>query len=436
MDQQTFITALANEWSTNRRWDGVTRPYNAGDVYRLRGSIDIAYSLARYGAARLWQLFQDDDYVAVLSAVTGNQAIQQVQAGLKAIYVSGWQVAADANHALEMYPDQSLYPSDSVPALLRRINNALKRADQIAHLKDDHSTYWFAPLVADAEAGFGGPLHAFEIMKNMIDAGAAGVHFEDQLASVKKCGHLGGKVLVPTSEFITKLVAARLASDVCGVDTILIARTDANSATLLTSDSDEYDRRFVTGERTAEGFFRVRDGVDAAIARALAYAPYADLLWFETSKPDLAEATRFADAIHAKYPRKLLAYNCSPSFNWRKHLSEAQIAAFQKELGALGYKFQFVTLSAFHALNHSMFTLARDYKDRGMAAYAELQNREFASEKDGYAATRHQEFVGVGYFDEITQIATGGTSSVTAMEGSTEAEQFHQPKRKRAGGRR
>ena len=433
MDKHAVISALERAWANDARWNGITRPYNAGDVYRLRGSIDFEYSLARYGAARLWELLRDEDYVAVLSAITGNQAIQQVQAGLKAIYVSGWQVAADANHALEMYPDQSLYPSDSVPALLRRINNALKRADQIAHLKDDHSTYWFAPLVADAEAGFGGPLHAFEVMKNMIDAGAAGVHFEDQLASVKKCGHLGGKVLVPTSEFITKLVAARLAADVCGVETILIARTDANSATLLTSDSDEYDRRFLTGERTAEGFFRVRDGVDAAIARALAYAPYADLLWFETSKPDLAEATTFAQAIHAKYPRKLLAYNCSPSFNWRKHLSAAQIAAFQRELGALDYKFQFVTLSAFHALNHSMFTLAQDYKARGMAAYADLQDREFASEKDGYAAVRHQEFVGVGYFDEITQIATGGTSSVTAMEGSTEQQQFHEPGRKKAG---
>jgi len=432
MDKHAVISALERAWANDARWNGITRPYNAGDVYRLRGSIDFEYSLARYGAARLWELLRDEDYVAVLSAITGNQAIQQVQAGLKAIYVSGWQVAADANHALEMYPDQSLYPSDSVPALLRRINNALKRADQIAHLKDDHSTYWFAPLVADAEAGFGGPLHAFEVMKNMIDAGAAGVHFEDQLASVKKCGHLGGKVLVPTSEFITKLVAARLATDVCGVDTILIARTDANSATLLTSDSDEYDRRFLTGERTAEGFFRVRDGVDAAIARALAYAPYADLLWFETSKPDLAEATTVAQAIHAKYPRKLLAYNCSPSFNWRKHLSDAQIAAFQRELGALDYKFQFVTLSAFHALNHSMFTLARDYKARGMAAYADLQDREFASEQDGYAAVRHQEFVGVGYFDEITQIATGGTSSVTAMEGSTEQQQFHEPGRTKA----
>ncbi|PYP38477.1 MAG: isocitrate lyase [Gemmatimonadetes bacterium] len=438
MNQHDFSTALERTWATDSRWKGVTRPYTAADVYRLRGSIDIEYSLARYGARRLWELFRDDPYVAVLSAITGNQAIQQVQGGLKAVYVSGWQVAADANNSMEMYPDQSLYPSDSVPTLLRRINNALKRADEIAHMKGDDSTYWYAPLVADAEAGFGGPLHAFEIMKNMIDAGAAGVHFEDQLASVKKCGHLGGKVLVPTSEFVTKLVAARLATDVCGVDTILIARTDANSATLLTSDCDEYDRRFVTGERTAEGFFRVRDGVDAAIARALAYAPYADLLWFETSKPDLGEANKFAEAIHSKYPGKLLAYNCSPSFNWRKHLSEAQIASFQQELGALNYKFQFVTLSAFHALNHSMFTLARDYKAKGMAAYAELQNREFASEKDGYAAVRHQEFVGVGYFDEITQIATGGQSSVTAMEGSTEQQQFQEsaPARRKTAGQR
>src|SRR5436190_3506374 len=435
MDKQQFISSLEQAWKAGSRWKGVTRPYTAGDVYRLRGSIDIEYSLARYGAARLWQLFQDEGCVAVLSAITGNQAIQQVQAGLKAAYVSGWQVAADANHALEMYPDQSLYPSDSVPALLRRINNALKRADEIAHLKDDQSTYWFAPLVADAEAGFGGPLHAFEIMKNMIDAGAAGVHFEDQLASVKKCGHLGGKVLVPTSEFITKLVAARLAADVCGVDTILIARTDANSATLLTSDCDEYDQRFVTGERTTEGFYRIRDGVEAAIARSLAYAPYADLLWFETSKPDLKEATQFAEAIHGRFPGKMLAYNCSPSFNWRKHLSEAQIASFQRELGALGYKFQFVTLSGFHALNHGMFELAREYKERGMAAYDELQGREFASERDGYAAVRHQEFVGVGYFDEVTQIATNGRSSVTAMEGSTEQEQFQEPERKAAAKR-
>ena len=435
MDKQEFTSALARDWATDGRWDGITRPYSAADVYRLRGSIDIEYSLARHGAATLWRLLQEENYVAVLSAITGNQAIQEIQAGLKAIYVSGWQVAADANNANEMYPDQSLYPSDSVPTLLRRINNALKRADEIAHLKGDNSIYWFAPLVADAEAGFGGPLHAFEIMKNMIDAGAAGVHFEDQLASVKKCGHLGGKVLVPTSEFITKLVAARLAADVCGVDTILIARTDANSATLLTSDCDEYDQRFVTGERTTEGFFRVRDGVEAAIARSLAYAPYADLLWFETSKPDLKEATQFAHAIHARFPGKLLAYNCSPSFNWRKHLSEAQIASFQRELGALGYKFQFVTLSGFHALNHGMFELAREYKERGMAAYAELQGREFASERDGYAAVRHQEFVGVGYFDEVTQIATNGRSSVTAMEGSTEQEQFQEPERKAAAKR-
>src|SRR5256884_463874 len=419
MDKHAVISALELAWANEARWNGITRPYNAGDVYRLRGSIDIEYSLARYGAARLWELLRDEDYVAVLSAITGNQAIQQVQAGLKAIYVSGWQVAADANHALEMYPDQSLYPSDSVPALLRRINNALKR--------DDHATYWFAPLVADAEAGFGGPLHAFEVMKNMIDAGAAGVHFEDQLASVKKCGHLGGKVLVPTSEFVTKLVAARLAADVCGVDTVLIARTDANSATLLTSDCDEADRPFVTGERTPEGFFRVSDGVEAAIARALAYAPYADLLWFETSKPDLKEATRFANAIHERFPGKLLAYNCSPSFNWRKQLSEAQIGSFQKELGALGYKFQFVTLSAFHALNHAMFELAREYRDKGMAAYAELQGREFASARDGYAAGRPQGFLGVGYFAEVTQIATGGVSSVTAMEGSTEQQQSREP---------
>src|SRR6266550_621314 len=427
MDKQQFISSLEQAWKAGSRWKGVTRPYTAGDVYRLRGSIDIEYSLARYGAARLWQLFQDDDYVAVLSAVTGNQAIQQVQAGLKAIYVSGWQVAADANNALEMYPDQSLYPSDSVPALLRRLNNALKRADEIAHMKDDESTQWFAPLVADAEAGFGGPLHAFEIMKNMIDAGAAGVHFEDQLASVKKCGHLGGKVLVPTSEFVTKLVAARLAADVCGVDTILIARTDANSATLLTSDTDEYDRRFLTGGRTTEGFFQVRDGIEAAIARALAYAPYADLLWFETSKPDMAEATQFAHAIHAKFPGKLLAYNCSPSFNWKRHLGEREIASFQKELGALGYKFQFVTLSAFHALNLSMFELAREYAERGMAAYAELQQREFASQGAGYEAVRHQDFVGVGYFDEVTQLATNGQSATLAMDGSTEKAQFQHP---------
>src|SRR2546425_742969 len=424
MNREDFTIALEREWQPSGRWPGITRPYAAADVYRLRGAIGMEHSLARHGAGRLWQLLHDEPFVAVLSAITGNQAIQQVQAGLKAIYVSGWQVAADANHALEMYPDQSLYPSDSVPMVLERINNALKRADEIHHLKDDHSLYWFAPLVADAEAGFGGPLHAFEIMKNMIDGGAAGVHFEDQLASVKKCGHLGGKVLVPTSEFITKLIAARLAADVCGVDTILVARTDANSATLLTSDCDEYDRRFLTGERTTEGFFHVKSGVEAAIARALAYALYADLLWFETSKPDIEEARCFAEAVHARFPRKLLAYNCSPSFNWKKHLTKAQIAAFQKELGSMGYKFQFVTLSAFHALNHSLWLLAKEFKERGMAAYADLQEREFTSERDGYEAIRHQEFVGVGYFDEVTQVATNGKSTTLAMEGSTEREQF------------
>ena len=426
MNRQDFITSRERDWRTDARWSGITRCYSPGDVYRLRGSIGIEHSLASHGAARLWQLLHEEPHVAVLSAITGNQAIQQVQAGLKAIYVSGWQVAADANHALEMYPDQSLYPSDSVPMVLRRINNALKRADEIHHLKDDHSIHWFAPLVADAEAGFGGPLHAFEIMKKMIAEGAAGVHFEDQLASVKKCGHLGGKVLVPTSEFITKLVAARLAADVCGVPTILIARTDANSATLLTSDTDEYDRRFLTGERTTEGFFRVRDGIAAAIARALAYAPFADLLWFETSQPDVAEAKQFAEAIHAKFPGKLLAYNCSPSFNWTRHLSEAAIASFQRELGAMGYKFQFVTLSAFHALNLSMFQLAHAYRARGMTAYAELQQREFAAAGEGYDAIRHQDFVGVGYFDEVTQIATNGQSATLAMEGSTEQAQFHE----------
>jgi isocitrate lyase len=424
---------LEKNWKTDPRWKGIVRSYKAEDVVRLRGTVKVEHSIARQGAERLWKLLNSEPYLAALGSVTGNQAVQMVKAGLRAIYVSGWQVAADANGAGQTYPDQSLYPSDSVPGLLRRINNALKRADEIHHLKDDHSTHWFAPLIADAEAGFGGPLHAFEIMKNMIAEGAAGVHFEDQLASVKKCGHLGGKVLVPTSEFITKLVAARLAADVCCVDTILIARTDANSAALLTSDPDEYDRRFLTDERTTEGFFGVRHGIEAAIARALAYAPYADLLWFETSKPDMAEATQFAGAIHAKFPGKMLAYNCSPSFNWKKHLSDAQIASFQRDLGALGYKFQFVTLSAFHVLNLSMFQLARDYQARGMAAYSELQQREFAAEREGYEAIRHQDFVGVGYFDQVTQVATGGQSTTLAMEGSTEQEQFQKPKQ---GGRR
>jgi isocitrate lyase len=424
VSKKEFVSELDMRWRSERRWQGITRPYTPEDVYRLCGTLPIQYTLASYGAARLWTLLREETYVAALSAVTGNQAVQEVKAGLKAIYISGWQVAADANGALTTYPDQSLYPSDSVPNLICRIQNALRRADEIHHLHGDHSIDWYVPLVADAEAGFGGVLNAYELMKLMIAAGAAGVHFEDQLSSVKKCGHLGGKVLVPTGEFIAKLISARLAADVCGVDTILIARTDANSATLLTSDIDEYDRRWCTGERSPEGFFVIKDGVEAAIARARAYAPYADMLWFETAKPDLAEAGQFAAAIHKEYPGKLLAYNCSPSFNWKRHLSDAQLAGFQHELGALGYKFQFVTLSGFHALNHAMFTLAQDYRERGMAAYADLQSREFAAEPDGYEAVKHQEFVGVGYFDEITQIVHGGRSSTIALEGSTEKAQF------------
>jgi len=423
MNREAFIADLERKW-TAERWRGIRRPYSAADVYRLRGSIEIEYSLAKHGARRLWQLLHEEPYVPVLSAVTGNQAIQEVAAGLKAIYVSGWQVAADINEAMQMYPDQSLYPSDSVPALIRRLNNALLRADQVHHRRGDHGTYWLAPLVADAEAGFGGPLQTFEIMKDMIEQGAGGVHFEDQLASVKKCGHLGGKVLIPTQEFKTKLVAARLAADVCGVDTVLISRTDANSATLLTSDADPADQRFLTGERTHEGFFRVTHGIPAAIARSLAYCPYADLVWFETAKPDLGEAREFATEIHKHYPGKLLAYNCSPSFHWKLYLDERQLLTFQEDLAGLGYKFQFVTLSGFHALNHSMFTLAVDYKKRGMAAYAELQAREFADEGKGYEATKHQEFVGAGYFDDVTVVAMEGLSSTLAMEGSTEQAQF------------
>jgi isocitrate lyase len=423
MNTEAFSADLQRKWATDR-WRGVRRSYSPADVYRLRGSVEIEYSLAKLGARRLWRLLNEEPYVPVLSAVTGNQAVQEVTAGLKAIYVSGWQVAADMNEAMQMYPDQSLYPSDSVPALIRRINNALLRADEIHHMRDDHRIHWLAPIVADAEAGFGGPLQSFEIMKDMIQQGAAGVHFEDQLASVKKCGHLGGKVLVPTQEFKTKLVAARLAADVCGADTILIARTDANSATLLTSDVDPYDQRFLSGERTPEGFFRVKHGIAAAISRALAYVPYADLVWFETSKPDLEEAREFATEIHRHYPGKLLAYNCSPSFNWKRSLKDEELSGFQENLAAMGYKFQFVTLSAFHALNSSIFTLARDYKKRGMAAYAELQAREFEDEENGYEATKHQEFVGAGYFDQVTQVAMEGLSSTLAMEGSTEREQF------------
>ena len=406
------------------RWDGITRDYTADDVLRLRGSIDVEQTFARMGAERLWELLQDEPYVNALGALTGNQAIQQVRAGLKAIYLSGWQVAADANLAGHMYPDQSLYPSNSVPQVVKRINQALQRADQIDHSEGKSDTYWFAPIVADAEAGFGGCLNAFELMKQMIECGAAAVHFEDQLASEKKCGHLGGKVLLPTSQFIRTLSAARLAADVMGVPALVVARTDANSATLLTSDIDERDHPFLTGERTAEGFFRIEGGVDAAIARGLAYAPYADLLWMETSTPDIGEARRFADAIHAKYPGKMLMYNCSPSFNWAQKLSAEEIANFQQELGALGYKFQFVTLAGFHALNFSMFELARQYRDEGMTAYSRMQESEFAAEEHGYTATKHQHEVGTGYFDEVMKVITNGQSSTTALAGSTEAAQF------------
>ena len=427
MDQQTTVSDIERRW-TGARWRGVTRPYGAAAVHRMRGTLAIEYSLAAHGARELWRLLHDEPFVAVLSALTGNQAVQEVQAGLKAIYVSGWQVAADANSAFQMYPDQSLYPCDSMPKLLERIQNALRRADEIHHLRGDHRTQWYVPLVADAEAGFGGPLHAFELTKALIAAGAGGIHLEDQLSSVKKCGHLGGKVLVPTSEFTTKLIAARFAADVLGVDTILIARTDALNATLLTADIDETDRAFCTGERTSEGFYVVRDGIESAIARARAYAPYADLLWFETSKPDLAEAQRFAETIHEEFPGKLLAYNCSPSFHWRRHLSDSRLLSFQRELGAMGYKFQFVTLSGFHVANYATFQLARDYGSRGMAAYADLQAQELSAQAHGYEAVKHQEFVGVGYFDEITQIVSGGRASTAALPGSTEQAQFENGK--------
>lgn len=424
MDKRTSVEKLRRDWVSGPRWKGIERRYAPEDVQKLRGTVEIEYSLAKRGAAKLWKLLNQDDYVAVLSAVTGSQAVQQVKAGLEAIYVSGWQVAGDMNTAMHTYPDQSLYPADSVPSLVKRINNALLRADQIHHARGENSLDWLVPIVADAEAGFGGLLNAFELMRHMIEQGAAAVHFEDQLASLKKCGHLGGKVLVPTQEFVTKLVAARLAADVCGVDTLIIARTDALSATILANDIDPYDEEFVIGERTNEGFVRVRCGIRAAIARGLAYAPYADLVWFETKTPDLDEAKAFAEAIQAEHPGKLLAYNCSPSFNWKMHLSQCQLESFQRELGAMGYKFQFVTLSGFHVLNHSMFKLAGDYQRRGMAAYADLQTDEFESERAGYEATRHQEFVGAGYFDEITRVATGDSSSTLALEGSTEEEQF------------
>lgn len=413
------------DWHTDKRWQGIKRVYSKEDVLKLRGSIVIEYTLARIGAERLWNLLHTEKYISALGALTGHQALQQVQAGLKAIYLSGWQVAADANTAGQTYPDQSLYPVDSVPQVVKRINQAFQRADQIQHSEGKGNVYWFAPIIADAEAGFGGNLNAFELMKAMIEAGAAAVHFEDQLASAKKCGHMGGKVLVPTMEFLQKLTAARLAADVCGVPTLIIARTDANGAYLLTSDIDPRDQEFVTGERTVEGYYRIRGGLDCAIARGLAYAPYADLVWCETSEPNLKEAARFAEGIRSKFPGKLLAYNCSPSFNWKKKLDSHTISKFQTELAAMGYKFQFVTLAGFHALNYSMFDLARDYRDRGMSAYSELQEREFASERDeGYRATTHQRFVGTGYFDEVAQKIAEGSLSTAALQGSTELEQF------------
>ncbi|MFT0752701.1 isocitrate lyase [Synechococcus sp. RC10A2] len=418
------IEQLERDWRENPRWQGITRPYSAADVVRLRGSVQIEYTLAKLGAQRLWELLHTEPYVAALGALTGTQAVQMVQAGLKAIYLSGWQVAADANLAMQTYPDLSLYPVNSVPAVVKRINNAFRREDEKQHALGRNDIYWYAPIVADGEAGFGGVLHTFELTKALIEAGAAGVHYEDQLASAKKCGHLGGKVLVPTREFIQKLVAARFAADVMGVPTILIARTDALNATLLTSDIDPYDQPFLTGERTYEGFYAVRNGIEAAIARGLAYAPYADLLWFETSTPDLSEARQFAEAIHKQYPGKLLAYNCSPSFNWKRLLDADTIARFQQELGAMGYKFQFITLAGFHALNYSSFQLARGYAETGMTAYADLQEAEFRAREQGFRAVEHQAFVGTAYFDAVQEAITGGQASTLAMHGSTEAEQF------------
>jgi isocitrate lyase len=411
-------------WSNDPRWRGIERIYSPDDVRRLQGSLVIEHTWARRGAEKLWELLQTEPYVAALGALTGNQAVQQVRAGLQAIYLSGWQVAADANLAGQMFPDQSLYPANSVPAVVRRVNQALQRADQIEHAEGKNDMDWFVPIVADAEAGFGGALNVFELIKAMIEAGAAGVHVEDQLASEKKCGHMGGKVLVPTATAIRNLTAARLAADVSDVPTILIARTDAGSAALLTSDVDERDHEFLSGERTSEGFYRVRAGIDQAIARALSYAPYTDMLWFETSTPDIDEARKFAESIDAKFPGKLFAYNCSPSFNWKAKLDSATIARFQRELGAMGYKFQFVTLAGFHTLNYSMFKLARSYRDRGMAAYSELQESEFAAEAEGYSATKHQHEVGTGYFDEVAKVIAGGQTSTAAFAGSTEEEQF------------
>ena len=427
MPKQNQVNNLNQEWTYNPRWQGVERPYGAEEVRKLQGSLQVEHTLARVGAERLWKLMQENPYVNTLGALTGNQAVQQVQAGLKAIYLSGWQVAGDANTAGEMYPDQSLYPVDSVPNVVRRINNALTRADQIDCSEGRNDVHWFAPIVADAEAGFGGVLNAYELMKHMIEAGASGVHFEDQLASEKKCGHMGGKVLVPTSEFIRKLTAARLAADVMGVPTVLMARTDANSAKLLTSDVDPRDHEFIASkERTAEGFFRIKGGLECAIARGLAYAPHCDLLWCETSKPDLGEAQEFADAIHEKYPNQMLAYNCSPSFNWSMHLDDLTIEKFQEKIGEMGYKFQFVTLAGFHALNTSMFELATGYSSRGMGAYSELQKREFElQETKGFKAVKHQSFVGTSYFDTVQNTVAGGESSTAALKESTEVEQFN-----------
>jgi isocitrate lyase len=424
MGIQRKAMELQESWGNEIRWKDIERPYTAEDVVRLRGSVQVEHTLARLGAERLWKLLHEEDFVQALGALTGNQAVQQVKAGLKAIYLSGWQVAADANLSGHMYPDQSLYPANSVPQVVKRINQALQRADQIQHMEGNEDIHYLAPIIADAEAGFGGQLNVFELMKGMIEAGAAAVHFEDQLASEKKCGHLGGKVLIPTQTAIRNLVSARLAADVSGPPTLVIARTDADAADLITSDIDPIDQEFITGERTPEGFYRTNAGINQAIARGLSYAPYADLIWCETSKPSLEEAQQFADAIHAKFPGKMLAYNCSPSFNWQANLDQETIERYQVELGKMGYKFQFVTLAGFHALNHSMFELAHGYKARGMGAYSELQQAEFASEVKGYTATRHQREVGTGYFDEVAQVIAGGTSSTTALSGSTENAQF------------
>ncbi len=424
MKEQT-MKSLEDSWKSDARWKGIKRPYSVKDVNDLAGSITIEHTLAKVGAERLWNLLHSEKLIRALGALTGNQAVQMIQAGLKSIYLSGWQVAADANNARHTYPDQSLYPADSVPSVVKRINNALMRADQIAHMEGNDATYWFAPIVADAEAGFGGPLNVFELMKAMIEAGASGVHFEDQLSSAKKCGHLGGKVLVSTREFINTLVSARLAADTMGVPTILVARTDANSAHLLTSDIDERDQRFLTGERTEEGFYKITGGLESAIQRGLSYAPYADLIWCETSHPDIEEAKDFASAIHEKFPGKLLAYNCSPSFNWKRNLNDKQIAGFQEELADLGYRYQFITLAGFHSLNTGMFELALEYKDAGMTAFTKLQEEEFDLEKKfGFKAVKHQSFVGTGYFDKVQLTITSGHSATTALTGSTEEEQF------------